>query len=189
MSKELQVGSMKVDKAALEALRKAIRFMPEKVASRRIMVGMKRAMKPTKRAAASMAPDRSGALSKAFHVVNGRRAIDGSPYVVFRVNPKKRVSYTTEQGTSVEAKPKDYFHHVTLGVGPSTRESKRGRFTFFAYDDDGRPMAVRKIKHPGSEGRDIIGDAWKMTAAAVKANMLNEIRKSVDQYKQKHGLT
>ena len=188
MSKELQVGNMKVDKAALEALRKAIRFMPEKVASRRIMVGMKRAMKPTKRAAANMAPDRSGALAKAFHVVNGRRAIDGSPYVVFRVNPKKRLSYTNEQGTNVEAMPKEYFHHVTPGVKPGTRETKRSGFTFFAYDDDGRPMRVKKIRHPGSEGRDIIGDSWKMTSAQVKANMLNEIRKSVDQYKQKHGL-
>lgn len=185
---ELRIGEMKVDPTALKALRKAIRFMPEKVASRRIMVGMKRAMKPTKQAASNMAPDRSGALAKAFHVVNGRRAIDGSPYVVFRVNPKKSVSYTNEQGTSVAATPKTYFHHVAYGVGPSTRTTKRRGFSFFAYDDDYRPMLVKKIKHPGVDGQDIIGDAWKQTAARVKSTMLSEIARSVDQYKQKHGI-
>lgn len=189
MSKELQIGTMKVDAASVDRLRKSIRFLPEKVASRRIMVGMKRAMKPTKAMAASMAPKRSNTLAKAFHVVNGRRAIDGSPYVVFRVNPKKKVTYKNDEGASVEVKPKDYFHLVALGQGPKTRTTKGKGFTFHAYDGDGRIMKVRKIQHPGTEGQDIIGDAWKSTSAVVRATMLAEIQKAVNEQRKKMGFT
>lgn len=188
MSRQLKVGEMKVDAKALKALSNSIKFMPEKVASRRLMVGMKRAMKPTLNAAKLASPMRSGALRKSYHVVNGRRAVDGSPYVVMRINPKASSGFTNEQGASLTAKPKSYFHIIADGMGPKSQKTNGKGFTFFAYDEDYRPLKVRKRKHPGIDGEDYIGDAWQRTQTNVKNTMLGTIQKSVDQYKQKHGL-
>lgn len=178
---------IRVDKSALNELRKAVRFLPEAVANRRTLVGMKRAMRPTLQAAKSDSPQRSGALKSAYHVVSGKRSRKDSPYVVLRVNPKKRQSYTTADGTTVERRPTDYFHWVADGQGPKTYTTTKKGFSFRAYDEDGRPLVVKKITRGGFKGTDIIGDAWQATRRQVVDSTMGHILRAVNEYKSKKG--
>lgn len=177
---------IRVDKQQLEALSKLIRNMPEKVAGRRLLVGMRRALNKTRDQARYYAPERTGTLRRALHVVKGKKSRPESPYVVLRVNPKKSQTITTEDGRTITRTPKDYFHWVTLGTGPGTRTAKRGGFTFAAYDEDGRFIRVKKITKGATQGVDLIGDAWKNTRAQVTSEVLGQMKQAVEEYLQKN---
>lgn len=182
-----KLDQIRTDEKSLAELRKLVEQVGQKVGGRRALVGMRRAMKLTLNEARQDAPQRSGALKKALHVVKGRRSRPESPYVVLRVNPKKEVSYTAAGGVEVTARPASYFHFVAYGVGPKTYTTNKAGFSFTAYDEDNRPLRVRKVSKGGYQGQDVIGDAWDATRARVAAQVAEEVRKSLQQFINKQG--
>jgi hypothetical protein len=179
-------GGIKVNQAGLDRLSRAIRLLPEKAAGRRVMVGMKRAMRPVRDDARDAVESRSGALRKSIHVVNGKRSKEGNPYVVVRVNPKTSVQYSDGTGATITRVPKTYLHWIIDGVYKGVRTSATG---FVIYDGEtGRPLRVKKISHPGIDGVDIFGDAFKRNIQTVLATSFDAIEKSIDDWKRKNGI-
>lgn len=182
-----ELRQVRTDAESLKKLRALMEQLPQKVGGRRALVGMRRAMRTTLKEAKDDAPTRSGALKKSLHVVRGRRSKPESPYVVLRVNPKKEITYTTAEGHQVTARPTSYFHFVAYGVGPQVLTTKGRGFAFTAYDEDGRPLVVRKVSRKGYAGQDLIGDAWNRTRDRVAAEVADEIRKSLEEFIKKNG--
>lgn len=176
-----------VNQRGLDEISKIIRDLPEKVAGRRVLVGMKRALKKPRDLARDAVEPVSGALRKSIHVVNGRRSREGNPYVVLRVNPRTKVQYQNPiTGEMITREPKNYLHWILGGVEAGPRKSERG---FVVYDwESGQPMRIKTIQHPGYDGRDIFGDAWDKTLPIVLSTTFGEIQKSVKQYKRQKGL-
>lgn len=179
-------GGIRVEEGGLKRLQEAIRWLPEKAAGRRVMVGMKRGMRPVRDDARDAVEPRSGALRKSIHVVNGKRAKEGNPYVVVRVNPKTSVQYKDPTGATITRTPKTYLHWIVDGIQKGTRTSDKG---FIIYDGDtGRPIRVKKISHPGIDGVDIFGDAFKANQEKVLNTTFKEIERSIAQWKKKNGI-
>lgn len=179
-------GFIRVEPAGLERIQKAIKFLPEKAAGRRVMVGMKRGMRPVRDEARDAVEPRTGALRKSIHVVNGKRAKEGSPYVVVRVNPRTTVQAKDLTGNTIERTPKRYLHWIVDGIPSHTKTSETG---FVVYDGaSGRPLRVKKVTVAGFAGRDIFGDAFAKHRGAVLSTTFAEIEKSIQQWKRKNGL-
>jgi hypothetical protein len=177
-----------IDEKRLKKLRKTIRTLPEKVAKRRVLVGLTRALKVTRDAAKADVPVVSGALRKSLHVVRGRRSTETSPYVVLRINPKTQVSYTDGTGMQVTRVPRTYYHVLAYGTKGGIKKTKKGGFAFNAYDDDGRVIRVKKIDQPQLQGNDYIGDAWDRTKSQVRSQTLDFIIAAIEEHKRKNGI-
>lgn len=179
-------GFIRVEPAGLERIQKAIKFLPEKAAGRRVLVGMKRGMRPVRDDARDAVEPRTGALAKSIHVVNGKRAKEGSPYVVVRVNPRTSVQAKDTTGATITRVPKTYLHWIVDGIPAHQKTSDTG---FVIYDAaSGRPLRVKKVKVSGFAGRDIFGEAFARNRAAVLSTTFAEIEKSIEQWKRKNGL-
>lgn len=188
-----------VNKADVIRVRRALADLPLRLGDRAILTAMKRAMKPTVKKAQQNAPRRTGSLGRAVHVVKGKEAKPGSPYVVLRVNPKMQL--IDDKGKKVTKKrlkeskgslqtqvrtPGRYLHWTILGTRGGTRTTtKKG---FVVYNDQGRPMRVKKIKHPGTKGTNWIGEAWTQTRQLAVNGLLPAIDKRVQQVKYEYGL-
>lgn len=181
-------SGIRIDQARLAKLRKSIRTLPEKVAKRRVLVGLTRALKVTRDAAKADVPTSSGALRKSLHVVGGKRSTPSSPYVVLRVNPKTIVSFTSSDGMQVTRQPRTYYHILAYGTKGGTKTTKKSGFSFHAYDDDGRIISVKKVDQPQLQGNDYIGDAWDRTKARVQNEALDYIIDAIEEHKRKTGI-
>lgn len=181
-------SGIRIDQARLDKLRKSIRTLPDKVAKRRVLVGLTRAMKVTRDAAKMDVPTSSGALKKSLHVVAGKRSTPTSPYVVLRINPKTIVNFTTSDGVSVTRQPRTYYHVLAYGTKGGVKTTKKGGFSFHAYDDDGRLIRVKKVDQPQLQGTDYIGDAWDRTKTRVQNEALDFIIDAIEEHKRKTGI-
>jgi hypothetical protein len=188
----------KADPNSVKALRSALDDLPIRLGDRAILTGLKRAMGSTVKEARRIAPRRTGSLARAVHVVKGKLARPGSPYVVLRINPKSQTLDASGRritpkrfkegysGDTQTVKPNTYLHWTIIGTGGGTRTSKRRGFVL--YNDQGQPFRIKKIQHPGTRGRNWLRDTWKNTQADAVRDMLPQIRKRVDEVKSKHGI-
>lgn len=188
-----------VDKAGVRKIFDALDDLELKLGDRTILTSMKRALKPTLTYARGHAPRRSGSLARALHVIKGREARQGSPYVILRVNPKSQLIDSKGKKVTkkriIESKgnlitsvktPGRYLHWTLLGTRSGTRTTKKKGFV--VYNAQGRPMRVKKITHPGFEGRDWIQESWDATKSISFNNFLPELKKRIDEVKYEYGL-
>ena len=188
-----------VDKASLQRVFSALDDLELKLGDRALMTAMKRALKPTVMEARQNAPRRSGSLARAVHTVKGAYATQGSPYVIVRVNPKSQIiddkgkkvtkaRLKKSKGslqTSVRT-PGRYLHWTLMGTKGGTRTtSKKG---FVVYNSQGRPMRVKKINHPGFQGRDWLKQSWDRTKTTAVNGFLPELDKRIQEVKYEYGI-
>lgn len=188
-----------VDEAGVKRIFSALDDLPLRLGDRSIMTAMKRAMKPTVERAKRNAPRRSGSLARAVHVVKGRQATQGSPYVMVRVNPKSQMiddkGKKVTKGRLKKSKgslvtmvrtPGRYLHWTILGTRSGTRTTKKTGFV--VYNSQGRPMRLKKISHPGFKGRDWLGDTWEATKQTAFNGFVPELQKRIAEVKREYGL-
>jgi len=188
-----------VDKASVQRIFSALDDLELRMGDRALVTAMKRAMKPTVTAAKNNAPRRSGSLARSLHVIKGRESRQGSPYVIMRVNPKSQI--IDDRGRKVTKKmrieskgylktsvrtPARYLHWTLLGTRPGTRTTQKTGFV--VYNDQGRPMRVKKIQHPGFRGQDWLQDSWDATKQIAFNGFLPELQKRVQEVKYQYGI-
>ena len=188
----------KVEDGGVKALRSALDDLPIRLGDRAVLTGLKRAMRSTVKEGKRRAPRRTGSLARAVHVVKGKLARPGSPYVVLRINPKVQTLDASGRrltpkrfkagysGDTTTVKPNTYLHWTIIGTGGGTRTAKRRGFVL--YNDQGQPFRIKKIQHPGARGRNWLRETWNTTQGEAVRNMIPQIRKRVDEVKSKHGI-
>lgn len=188
-----------VDKEGVRKIFSALDDLELKLGDRALITAMKRAMKPSVAAAKSNAPRRSGSLARSLHVIKGKMSRQGSPYVIMRVNPKSQLIDSKGKKVTkkriIESKgylqtsvrtPGRYLHWTLIGTRSGTRTTQKKGFV--VYNDQGRPMRVKKIQHPGFTGRDWIQDSWNQTRTLAFNGFLPELQKRVNEVKYQYGI-
>ena len=184
--------TFKVDEQQLKRLTMMLREFPDDViAERRVIGGMKKAIKPMLKAAKNEVSFRGGAsidfggkaftnkssglTAKNLHVAKGRQSSIESPYVILRLKPKPG-----------DKNPRRYQHNVILGTRKGERKSTTG---FVIYGDDGRPRRLKRISHPGTDANPYIDQAWAQTRGRVVNGFVDSIAKDIKSFKRRNNMS
>lgn len=171
--------TFKIDEKGLKRLTNMLRDFPDDViAERRVIGGMKKALKPMLKTARHEVTKRDGAASgttsKNLHIAKGRRSSIKSPYVVLRLKPK-----------AGDKNPRRYQHNLILGTQGGTRTSSKG---FVIYGDDGRPRRIKRIVHPGTKSNPYIDNAWMTTRSRVVNGFVDSVAKDIKNFKRRNNV-
>lgn len=188
-----------VDKEGVRRIFQALDDLEIRLGDRTIITAMKRAMQPTVREARQTAPQRTGSLARAVHVVKGKMAKQGSPYVIVRVNPKSQLiddkgkkvtKYRLKKSKgSIQTQvrtPGRYLHWTLIGTGAGTRTTSKTGFVVF--NSQGRPMRLKKINHPGTKGRNWLQESWDRSKNIAFNGFVPELKKRIEEVKYQYGI-